>query len=103
SFFAHGLGVETAEALAEYVHRHIRRELGLGATQGKRYSWGYPACPDLSDHAKVFKLLPTERIGVELTTAFQLVPEQSTVAIVAHQPQSRYFSVRAERHDLVGA
>jgi 5-methyltetrahydrofolate--homocysteine methyltransferase len=84
------------------VHRHIRRELGLGAVQGKRYSWGYPACPDLADHTKVFKLLPAERIGVALTTAFQLVPEQSTVAIVAHHPQSRYFSVRAQRQELVG-
>ncbi|MDB5077271.1 MAG: metH [Chloroflexi bacterium] len=102
SFFAHGLSVETAEALAEYVHRYIRRELGLGAVQGKRYSWGYPACPELADHTKVFKLLPAERIGVALTTAYQLVPEQSTVAIVAHHPQSRYFSVRAQRHELVG-
>jgi 5-methyltetrahydrofolate--homocysteine methyltransferase len=99
SYFAHGLSVETAEALAEYTHRHIRRELGLGPTQGKRYSWGYPACPDLEDHEKVFRLLPAEeQIGVGLTSAYQLVPEQSTVAIVAHHPRSRYFSVRAQRH-----
>ena len=102
SYFAHGLGVETAEALAEYVHRHIRRELGLRPGQGKRYSWGYPACPDLAEHVKVFKLLPAERIGVALTTAYQLVPEQSTVAIVAHHPQSRYFSVRAGRLEPAG-
>lgn len=101
SFFAHGLSVETAEALAEYVHRHIRRELGLGATQGKRYSWGYPACPDLADHERVFRLLPAaELIGVDLTTAYQLVPEQSTVAIIAHHPKARYFSVRAARHEV---
>ncbi|HWE60829.1 MAG TPA: methionine synthase [Chloroflexota bacterium] len=99
SFFTHGLSVETAEALAEYVHRHIRRELQLGPTQGKRYSWGYPACPDLEDHEKVFRLLPAEQlIGVSLTTAYQLVPEQSTAAIVAHHPRARYFSVRAQRH-----
>jgi 5-methyltetrahydrofolate--homocysteine methyltransferase len=98
SYFAHGLSVETAEALAEYVHRRIRRELGLAIGQGKRYSWGYPACPDLADHLKVFRLLPAERIGVSLTTAFQLVPEQSTVAIVAHHSQARYFSVRVDRH-----
>jgi 5-methyltetrahydrofolate--homocysteine methyltransferase len=101
SFFAHGLSVETAEALAEYVHRHIRRELGLSATQGKRYSWGYPACPDLADHTRVFRLLPAaELIGVDLTAAYQLVPEQSTVAIIAHHPKARYFSVRAARHEL---
>jgi cobalamin-dependent methionine synthase I len=85
------------------VHRHIRRELGLGTTQGKRYSWGYPACPDLEDHARVFRLLPaTELIGVELTSAYQLVPEQSTAAIIAHHPKARYFSVRAPRHQAVG-
>ena len=101
SFFAHGLSVETAEALAEYVHRHIRRELGLGATQGKRYSWGYPACPDLADHERVFRLLPAaELISVDLTTAYQLVPEQSTVAIISHHPKARYFSVRAARHEM---
>jgi 5-methyltetrahydrofolate--homocysteine methyltransferase len=104
SFFAHGLSVETAEALAEYTHRHVRRELGLGATQGKRYSWGYPACPDLADHARVFRLLPaSELIGVDLTTAYQLVPEQSTAAIITHHPKARYFSVRAPRHDTVSA
>ena len=102
AYYAHGLSVETAEALAEYVHRHIRAELGLQPGQGKRYSWGYPACPDLADHSKVFRLLPTDQIGVTLTSAFQLVPEQSTVAIVAHHPEARYFSVRAARHDLAG-
>jgi 5-methyltetrahydrofolate--homocysteine methyltransferase len=100
AYYAHGLSVETAEALAEYVHRRIRGELGLQPGQGKRYSWGYPACPDLSDHTKVFRLLPTGDIGVTLTTAYQLVPEQSTVAIVAHHPTARYFSVRASRFDV---
>ncbi len=102
AYYAHGLSVETAEALAEHVHRRIRSELGLKPMQGKRYSWGYPACPDLADHTKVFRLLPAGEIGVTLTTAYQLVPEQSTVAIVVHHPQSRYFSVRADRYDAAG-
>ncbi len=100
-FFAHGLSVETAEALAEYAHRRVRRELGLKPNQGKRYSWGYPACPALEDHATVFKLLAaTESIGVELTEAFQLMPEQSTAAIVVHHPAAKYFMVREGKRDV---
>lgn len=98
AYFFHGLAVQTAEATAEYVHRHIRRELGLPEGQGKRYSWGYPACPDLDDHALVFQLLPAEReLGMSLTPAFQLVPEQSTAAIVAHHPAAKYYSVGVGR------
>jgi 5-methyltetrahydrofolate--homocysteine methyltransferase len=98
AYFTHGLGVQTAEATAEYLHQHIRRELGLAPGQGKRYSWGYPAIPDLSDHEKVFALLPAEsELGMRLTSAFQLVPEQSTAAIVVHHPQARYFSVGETR------
>lgn len=94
AYFTHGLSVQLAEATAEYLHRFIRHELGLADDQGKRYSWGYPAVPDLSDHAKVFQLLPVEtELGMHLTEAFQLVPEQSTAAIVIHHPQSRYFNV----------
>jgi 5-methyltetrahydrofolate--homocysteine methyltransferase len=94
SYYTHGLSVETAEALAEYVHLLIREELGLGKTQGKRYSWGYPACPDLADHEKVMGLLDAPRaIGVNLTAGYQLVPEQSTAAITAHHPDAKYFSV----------
>jgi 5-methyltetrahydrofolate--homocysteine methyltransferase len=94
SYYTHGLSVETAEALAEYVHELIRKELDLGKGQGKRYSWGYPACPDLEDHAKVMRLLDAPNaIGVNVTTAYQLVPEQSTAAIVAHHPDAKYFSV----------
>ena len=97
-FFHHGLSVQTAEATAEYLHRHIRRELGLAEEQGKRYSWGYPAIPDLADHAKVFQLLPAEKeLGMSLTAAFQLVPEQSTAAIVIHHPAAKYFSVGETR------
>ena len=98
AYFNHGLAVQTAEAAAEYLHRHIRRELGLAPDQGKRYSWGYPAIPELSDHAKVFQLLPAEsELGMTLTTAYQLVPEQSTAAIVVHHPEARYFSVGETR------
>jgi 5-methyltetrahydrofolate--homocysteine methyltransferase len=91
AYYYHGFAVEVAEALAEYAHRHIRKELKLKINQGKRYSWGYPACPDLSDHQKVFRLLPGEQIGLSLTSAFQLVPEASTAAIVAHHPDAKYF------------
>ncbi|HLC05145.1 MAG TPA: methionine synthase [Anaerolineales bacterium] len=98
AYFAHGLAVQTAEAAAEYLHRHVRRELGLADGQGKRYSWGYPAIPDLQDHAKVFELLPAEdTIGMRLTAAYQLIPEQSTAAIILHHPSAKYFSVGASR------
>ena len=105
AYFAHGLAVQAAEAAAEYLHRHIRRELGLPAGQGKRYSWGYPAVPELADHAKVFQLLPAEsELGMGLTTAFQLMPEQSTAAIVIHHPAARYFTTGETRVDqLTGA
>ncbi len=95
-YFLHGLAVQTAEATAEYLHRMIRRELGLPADRGKRYSWGYPAIPALEDHRKVFDLLPAERgLGMALTPAFQLLPEQSTAAIVVHHPDAKYFVVKA--------
>ncbi len=93
-YFTHGLAVQMAEAAAEYLHQHIRRELGLPAEQGKRYSWGYPAIPELSDHTKVFELLPVEsELGMSLTSAYQMVPEQSTAAIIVHHPQATYFNV----------
>ena len=97
SYYIHGLGVSLAEALAEYTNRIIRQGLGLKGEQGKRYSWGYPACPDLEEHIKLFTVLPTEEIGVELTEAFQLVPEQSTAAIVVHHPEAKYFSIGSVR------
>lgn len=94
SYYTHGLSVETAEALAEYLHNLVREELGLERNQGKRYSWGYPACPELEDHAKVMRLLNAEEvIGVAVTTGYQLVPEQSTAAIATHHPDAKYFSV----------
>jgi len=95
AFYAHGLAVESAEAVAEWLHRRIRRELGIPGGRGKRYSWGYGACPDLEDHAQLFKLLPAEEaLGMELTSAYQLIPEQSTAAVVVHHPQAKYYAVR---------
>jgi 5-methyltetrahydrofolate--homocysteine methyltransferase len=97
-YFLHGLAVQMAEAAADYLHNHIRRELGLDEDQGKRYSWGYPAIPDLEDHRKVFNLLPAEKeMGISLTSAYQLVPEQSTAAIIVHHPQAKYFNVGESR------
>jgi len=97
AYHIHGLSVSVAEALAEWLHRRIRRELGLPPGQGKRYSWGYPSCPDLSQQEQVVSLLDARRaIGVELTVAYLLVPEQSTAALVVHHPEARYFSPRAQ-------
>jgi 5-methyltetrahydrofolate--homocysteine methyltransferase len=100
----HGLGVEMAEALAELSHRRIREEWGFadedGPTlaglfrqkyRGGRYSWGYPACPNLEDNAKVVSLLGAERIGVTVSEGFQLHPEQTTDAIICHHPKAKYF------------
>ncbi len=99
AYFTHGLAVQTAEATANYLHEHIRRELGLGEEQGKRYSWGYPAIPDLEDHFKVFKLLPAveSELGMSLSTSGQLIPEQSTAAIILHHAQAKYYSVGESR------
>ena len=95
AFYAHGLAVESAEAVAEWMHRRIRRELGIPGGRGKRYSWGYGACPDLEDHAQLFSLLPaSSALGMELTSAYQLIPEQSTAAVIVHHPQSKYYAVR---------
>ncbi len=97
-YFVHGLAVQTAEATADYLHQHILRELGLPAGQGKRYSWGYPAIPELEDHRKVFDLLPAEsELGMSLSPACQLIPEQSTAAIIVHHPQAKYYSVGESR------
>ncbi len=104
--FFHGLSVETAEALAEYWHKKIREELKIDYAdakdikklfqqgyRGSRYSFGYPACPNLEDQVKLFKLLRPERIGVYLTEGFQMVPEQSTSAIIIHHPEAKYFTI----------
>ncbi|MFI5099512.1 MAG: methionine synthase [Actinomycetes bacterium] len=103
----HGLSVQLAEALAEHWHARVRDELGFGAEddasldgvfrqgyRGSRYSFGYPACPDLEEQTKVFELLDPGRIGVELSEEFQLHPEQSTSAVIAHHPEAKYFNAR---------
>ena len=104
--YLHGFGVETAEALAEFWHKRVRQELGFGSEddpsvkrifqqkyRGSRYSFGYPACPDLEQRTKIVELLRPQEIGVELSENYMLVPEQSTDAIVAHHPQAKYFDV----------
>ncbi len=104
--YLHGLGVETAEALAEFWHKRMRQELGIAGDdsprikdlftqkyRGSRYSFGYPACPDMSDQDKLFKLLQPGRIGCELTENWQIDPEQSTSAIIVHHPEAKYFNV----------
>jgi 5-methyltetrahydrofolate--homocysteine methyltransferase len=103
----HGLGVEMAEALAEFIHKQIRAEWGIAdhdarevrdlfkqRYQGSRYSFGYPACPRLEDQLKLWPLLHPERIGVTLSEEFQLDPEQTTTALITHHPQAKYFNVR---------
>jgi 5-methyltetrahydrofolate--homocysteine methyltransferase len=98
SYFLHGFSVQSAEALAEHTHARIRAELGIDSDRGKRYSWGYGACPDLSQHTLVWELLDVERaLGAELTEAFQIIPEQSTAAIIMHHPQAAYFNAAAVR------
>ena len=95
AYFAHGLAVEAAEGLAELLHRRIRVELGLAAEQGRRYSWGYPACPDLEQHELVLRLLPeAATLGLELSAAHQFIPEQTTAAIGMHHPEAIYFNAR---------
>jgi len=92
AYYLHGFATQCAEALAELIHQRVRRELGLPDGQGRRYSWGYPACPDLSEHEKLFRLLPANRANIYLTEGWQLLPEQSTAALVTHHPESKYFS-----------
>jgi 5-methyltetrahydrofolate--homocysteine methyltransferase len=100
AYFSHGLAVQTAEAAAATLHQHLLSLLNLPAAQGKRYSWGYPAIPDLADHARVFRLLQVEKLlGMTLTSAYQLVPEQSTAAIIVHHPQASYFNIGESRID----
>ncbi|GAC1571899.1 MAG: methionine synthase [Candidatus Elarobacter sp.] len=98
AYYLHGFGVQSAEALAEHTHRRIRAELGLPGERGKRYSWGYGACPDLTQHEIVWRLLDVENaIGASLTSAHQIIPEQSTAAIVIHHPRAAYFNAAAVR------
>lgn len=105
--YIHGMGVEVAEALAEYWHQQVRQEMGIADQEpedrrllfsaryhGSRYSFGYPACPNLEDQAKLFELLQPEDIGLSLSEEFMLVPEQSTSAIIVHHPTAKYFNIR---------
>jgi 5-methyltetrahydrofolate--homocysteine methyltransferase len=102
----HGLSVEIAEGLSEYVHRQIRGELGIAGDdaremrelfkqgyRGSRYSFGYPACPNLADQELLLALLGAERLGITLSEEHQLWPEQSTSALVCHHPQAKYFTI----------
>jgi 5-methyltetrahydrofolate--homocysteine methyltransferase len=93
--FVHGLGVQTAEGMAEWLHSRVRQDLSIGPAQGRRYSWGYPACPEQSEHEKVFRLLDVASIGLRLSGGFAVEPEQSTLAIVAHHPQAVYFGMKS--------
>jgi 5-methyltetrahydrofolate--homocysteine methyltransferase len=108
--FLHGLGVESAEALAELFHKQLRAEWGIGGDdapevrklfkghyRGRRYAFGYPACPNLEDQAPLFALIDPTRVGITLTDTFQLEPEQSTTAVVVHHPKAKYFNVLASQ------
>jgi 5-methyltetrahydrofolate--homocysteine methyltransferase len=95
--FVHGLGVQTAEGLAEWLHAEARSMLGIPLTQGRRYSWGYPAVPDQSEHVKVDELLQLSQIGMTITDGYAPTPEQSTLALVAHHPQAIYFGMKQGR------
>ena len=93
--FVHGLGVQAAEGLAEWSHAEARAAIGIEPGQGRRYSWGYPACPDQSEHTKLWRLLELERIGMSLSEGYAVEPEQSTVAIIAHHPEAVYFGMKS--------
>ncbi len=93
--FVHGLGVQTAEGMAEWLHARVRSELQIPPAQGRRYSWGYPACPEQSEHEKVFRLLDAPAVGLRLSGGYAVEPEQSTLAIVAHHPQAVYFGMKS--------
>mgnify|MGYP001595333385 FL=1 len=90
AYYLHGLAVEVAEALAEWVNQKIKSEMSLDKG-GLRYSWGFPSCPDVAQHHLVWKLLQPEKSGMSLTESGQIIPEQSTAAIVVHHPESKYF------------
>ena len=91
AYYLHGIAVETAEAMAELINAKIRNELRIGQNRGLRYSWGYPSCPDISQHHLVWQILEPEKSGMALTESGQIVPDQSTAAIVVHHPDAEYF------------
>ena len=105
--YLHGIGVECAEALAEYWHKKMRGEIGIDGDdkqtlkelfaqgyRGSRYSFGYPACPEMDKQEILFKLLEPDRIGCSLTESWEIIPEQSTSAIIVHHPQAKYFNAQ---------
>ena len=92
AYYLHGFAVETAEALAEWTHRRIRTELGIGDS-GLRYSWGFPSCPDVGQHKLVWDLLQPAKEIMDITSEGQIIPEQSTAAIVVHHPKAAYFTI----------
>jgi 5-methyltetrahydrofolate--homocysteine methyltransferase len=93
AYYLHGLAVETAEAMAAWINQRIKDELKIGGKCGLRYSWGYPSCPDVSQHYIVWKLLEPEKSGMALTESGQIMPEQSTAAIIVHHPEAEYFAL----------
>jgi 5-methyltetrahydrofolate--homocysteine methyltransferase len=95
--FVHGLAVQSAEGLAEWLHASVREMLAIEPAQGRRYSWGYPAVPEQSEHLKVEQLLDLQQIGMRITDGYAPLPEQSTLALVAHHPQAIYFGTRQGR------
>src|SRR3954449_10131170 len=95
--FTHGIGVQTAEGMAEWLHWKVREDLGIPPPQGRRYSWGYPAVPEQSEHEKVDRLLGLGQIGIRLSGGHAVEPEQSTLALIAHHPQAGYFGMRNGR------
>jgi 5-methyltetrahydrofolate--homocysteine methyltransferase len=101
--FVHGLGVQTAEGLAEWLHFRARQMLEIPGAQGRRYSWGYPAVPEQSEHLKVEQLLHLENIGMTITDGYAPDPEQSTLALIAHHPQAIYFGTRQGRLPAEGS
>jgi 5-methyltetrahydrofolate--homocysteine methyltransferase len=91
AYYLHGLAVETAEALADWTNMRIRQELKISENRGLRYSWGYPSCPDISQHHLLWKILEPSKSGMDLTEAGQIIPDQSTAAIIVHHPEAEYF------------
>ena len=91
AYYLHGLAVETAEALADWTNMRIKQELKISENRGLRYSWGYPSCPDISQHHLLWKILEPSKSGMDLTEAGQIIPDQSTAAIVVHHPEAEYF------------
>ena len=95
--FVHGMGVQTAEGLMEWLHALVRSQLGIAPGQGRRYAWGYPAVPEQSEHEKLFRLIDAGSIGMRLSGGYAVEPEQSTVAVIAHHPQAEYFTMKSGR------